>query len=111
GRPAQGPHTGEERQGPQEHPRRDRETARLNYPRRFPMEAAETKPRSGQELELQVDSLAQGGRGIARANGYVVFVAGALPGDRVRVRLTKAKRAYAEGRAVELITPSADRIA
>ena len=75
------------------------------------MEIAETKPRSGQELELDVDALAQGGRGIARANGYVVFVTGALPGDRVRVRLTKTKRAYAEGRAVELITPSADRIA
>jgi 23S rRNA (uracil1939-C5)-methyltransferase len=75
------------------------------------VEAAETKPRSGQELELEVDSLAQGGRGIARANGYVVFVTGALPGDRVRVRLTKTKRAYAEGRAVELISPSADRIA
>ncbi len=74
------------------------------------MEIAETKPRSGQELELDVDALAQGGRGIARLNGYVVFVTGALPGDRVRVRLTKTKRAYAEGRAVELITPSADRI-
>jgi 23S rRNA (uracil1939-C5)-methyltransferase len=74
------------------------------------VETAETKPKSGEELELDVDSLAQGGRGIARSNGYVVFVTGALPGDRVRVRLTKTKRAYAEGRAVELITPSADRI-
>src|SRR4051812_20677288 len=75
------------------------------------METAETKPRTGQELELEVDSLAQGGRGVARANGYVVFVNGALPGDHVRVRLTKTKRAYAEGRAVEIITPSPDRIA
>jgi 23S rRNA (uracil1939-C5)-methyltransferase len=75
------------------------------------MEIAETKPRSGQELELDVDALAQGGRGIARANGYVVFVSGALPGDRVRVLLTKTKRTYAEGRAVELISPSPDRIA
>jgi 23S rRNA (uracil1939-C5)-methyltransferase len=75
------------------------------------METAETKPRSGHELELDVDSLAQGGRGVARANGYVVFVSGALPGDRVRVRLTKTKRAYAEGRVVELISPSPDRIA
>ncbi len=75
------------------------------------METAEAKPRSGQELELDVESLAQGGRGIARANGYVVFVTGALPGDRVRVRLTKTKRAYAEGSTVELITPSPDRVA
>ena len=75
------------------------------------METAEAKPRSGQELELDVDALAQGGRGIARANGYVVFVSGALPGDRVRVRLTKTKRSYAEGHAVELLSASPDRVA
>ena len=68
------------------------------------------RPRQGQELELEIDSLAQGGRGVARANGYVVFVAGALPGDRVRVRLQKSKRAYAEGSVVELLRPGADRI-
>jgi len=59
---------------------------------------------------LQVDSIAQGGRGVARANGYVVFVSGALPGDRVRARLTKAKRDFAEAQAVELIDPSPDRV-
>ena len=75
------------------------------------MDTVEAKPRSGQELELEIESLAQGGRGVARANGYVVFVSGGLPGDRVRVRLTKAKRAYAEGGVVELISPSSDRIA
>ena len=76
------------------------------------MEANPTRerPRRGEEIELDVDSLAQGGRGVARRNGYVVFVAGALPGDRVRARLTRAKRDYAEGTAVELIKPSADRV-
>src|SRR5215208_1377372 len=75
------------------------------------METVRTRPRAGAELELEVDSLAQGGRGVARADGYVVFVTGALPGDRVRVRLTKAKRDYGEGNAVEILSPSADRIA
>jgi 23S rRNA (uracil1939-C5)-methyltransferase len=74
------------------------------------VETARTRPRTGDELELDVDSLAQGGRGVARADGYVVFVAGALPGDRVRARLTKAKRDYGEGTTVELLEPSADRI-
>jgi 23S rRNA (uracil1939-C5)-methyltransferase len=69
------------------------------------------RPRQGQELELEIDSLAQGGRGVGRANGYVVFVSGALPGDRVRARLQKAKRAYAEAKAVELLRPSTERIA
>ena len=59
---------------------------------------------------LEIESLAQGGRGVARADGYVVFVSGALPGDRVRARLTKAKRDFAEARAVELIDASADRV-
>jgi 23S rRNA (uracil1939-C5)-methyltransferase len=71
----------------------------------------QARPRPGQELELEIDSLAQGGRGVGRTNGYVVFVSGALPGDRVRARLQKAKRAYAEGNAVELLRASSERVA
>src|SRR5436190_27381 len=43
-------------------------------------------------------------------DGYVVFVAGAIPGDRVRAVVGKAKRAYAEARAVEIVAPSPDRV-
>jgi 23S rRNA (uracil1939-C5)-methyltransferase len=68
------------------------------------------RPRHGDELVVQIDSIAQGGRGVARANGYVVFVSGALPGDRVRARLTKAKRSFAEAQAIEMIDPSPDRV-
>ena len=69
------------------------------------------RPRQGEELVLEIDSIAQGGRGVARANGYVVFVSGALPGDRVRARLTRAKRDFGEAQAVELVDPSPDRVA
>jgi 23S rRNA (uracil1939-C5)-methyltransferase len=72
--------------------------------------ASRARPRQGSELELEVDSLAQGGRGVARADGYVVFVSGALPGDRVRARVVRSKRAYAEAKTVELLRPSTDRI-
>jgi 23S rRNA (uracil1939-C5)-methyltransferase len=65
----------------------------------------------GEQLELEIDSLAFGGRGLARADGLVVFVSGALPGDRVRVEITKAKKRFAEARAVELLSPGAERIA
>src|ERR687894_2237104 len=68
------------------------------------------RPERGAEVELRVDSLAHGGRGVARLNGYVVFVQGAVPGDRVRARITKRKRDYAEALAVELLEPSADRV-
>src|SRR3954451_15915179 len=68
-------------------------------------------PRRGAQLEVEIDSLAFGGRGVARSEGLVVFVAGALPGDRVRVEITKAKKRFAEARTVELLQPSAERIA
>ena len=67
-------------------------------------------PRRGEELELEIDSLAFGGRGVARADGFVVFVAGALPGDRVRAEITKGKKRFAEARAVELLSAGADRL-
>lgn len=68
-------------------------------------------PRRGEMLEVEVESLAFGGRGVARAEGLVVFVAGALPGDRVRAEVTKGKKRFAEARTVELLKPGADRIA
>jgi 23S rRNA (uracil1939-C5)-methyltransferase len=68
------------------------------------------RPRPREQLELDVESLAFGGKGVARRDGYVVFVAGALPGDRVRAEVTKSKRHYAEARTVELLAPSPDRV-
>jgi 23S rRNA (uracil1939-C5)-methyltransferase len=72
--------------------------------------ATEERPRRGERLDLDVESLAYGGRGVARRNGYVVFVAGGLPGDRVRAEVTKAKRGYAEASTIELIRESPDRL-
>ncbi len=68
------------------------------------------RPERGDELELQVDSLAYGGAGVARSEGYVVFVRGGVPGDTVRARVTKSKRSFAEADSVELLTPGPDRI-
>ncbi|HEU4907051.1 MAG TPA: 23S rRNA (uracil(1939)-C(5))-methyltransferase RlmD [Solirubrobacterales bacterium] len=70
-----------------------------------------TRPRKGERLELEIDSLAHGGRGVARAGGYVVFVSGGLPGDLVRAEVTKPKKRFAEARTVELLRPGADRVA
>ena len=68
------------------------------------------RPRPGDELELRVEGLAHGGAGIARRDGYVVFVENALPGDLVRAKVLKAKRAYAKARSVGLLEPGADRV-
>src|SRR3954467_15554633 len=69
-----------------------------------------TRPRPGDELELTVESLAHGGAGVARLDGYVVFVQGAVPGDRARARAANSRRGYGEARAVEILEPSPERI-
>jgi 23S rRNA (uracil1939-C5)-methyltransferase len=66
--------------------------------------------RPGQELELHVDSLAYGGNGVARLNGFVVFVRRGLPGDTVRARVTKVKRNHAEASVLEVVEPGAPRV-
>src|SRR5512133_1539457 len=63
-----------------------------------------------QELELSIDSLAYGGNGVARLNGFVVFVRRGLPGDRVRARVTKVKRNHAEALALDVLTPGPQRV-
>ncbi len=55
---------------------------------------------------LTIETLANGGKGIAREQGRVIFVAGAFPGDVVLCRLTKEKKNYAEGEVAELQQPS-----
>jgi 23S rRNA (uracil1939-C5)-methyltransferase len=64
----------------------------------------------GDELELDVDSLAYGGNGVARFDGFVVFVRRGLPGDRVRARVTKVKRSHAEALATEVLRPGPERV-
>src|ERR1044071_2625555 len=62
-------------------------------------------------LKLAVLDLALGGSGLARhQDGRVVFVEGALPGDQVEVRITRAKRGYAEAKTVRLLEPSLQRV-
>ena len=66
--------------------------------------------RKGEELELHIDSLAYGGNGVGRHDGFVVFARGGLPGDTVRARVTKVKRGFAEGVVTELVAPSGARV-
>jgi tRNA/tmRNA/rRNA uracil-C5-methylase (TrmA/RlmC/RlmD family) len=70
------------------------------------------RPQRGDELELRIESLAFGGEGVARLGdgGYVVFVAGAIPGDLVRAVVHKRKRSYAHARTIEVLEPSPERI-
>lgn len=68
------------------------------------------KPRRGDLLDLTIDDLAFGGEGVGRVDGYVVFARGALPGDRVRVRVTETRARYARASVEAVTAPSADRV-
>ena len=63
-----------------------------------------------QELELRIESLAFGGNGVARLEGFVLFVRRGLPGDLVRARVTKVKRSHAEAETVEVLEPGPSRV-
>ena len=67
--------------------------------------------KKGDIVELPIQTLAFGGKGVARLDDLVIFVNGAVPGDIARAVITKTKKRYAEARAVELVSPSSDRIA
>jgi 23S rRNA (uracil1939-C5)-methyltransferase len=58
---------------------------------------------------LEIESLAFGGNGVARFDGRVIFVRGAVPGDLVWARLTKEKKRYAEGGAVRFEQEASQR--
>ncbi len=63
----------------------------------------------GGEYALEIEKLAFGGAGVARVENYVIFVKGALPGDRVKARIFKRKPSFAEARLLEVLTPSPQR--
>lgn len=63
-----------------------------------------------QILETDIFDLSHDGRGVARVEGKTVFVAGALPGERVRARRTQRHRHFDEAKVEEILVRSPDRI-
>jgi len=60
----------------------------------------------GTEVELVIDKLAFGGKALGRVDGFVVFVGHAVPGQRVRVRITRKKSQFAEAEVVQVLEQS-----
>jgi len=67
-------------------------------------------PSKGDTLELDIHKMAYGGQGLARTDNFVIFVRGALPGDRVRAVISRKRRGFAEARIAHLLSPSPDRV-
>ena len=64
----------------------------------------------GERREVEVTALAHDGRGVARIDGKAVFVAGALPGERVEIEITRRRRHLDEARLVAILAASPDRV-
>jgi 23S rRNA (uracil1939-C5)-methyltransferase len=58
-----------------------------------------------------ISALSHEGRGIAHIDGKTTFIEGALPGEEIEFRYTKRHRQYDEGQTVQVLTPSAERVA
>ena len=63
-----------------------------------------------QELELTIESLTNEGSGVARHDGWVVFVPFALPGERIRARVFRNHKNYSDADLVDVIEASPDRV-
>ena len=59
---------------------------------------------------IEVTDYAAEGKAIARHDGKVIFISGAIPGDYADVQITKSKKDWAEGRAIRITQPAADRL-
>lgn len=64
----------------------------------------------GQLIDIDIDDLSNSGDGVGRYEGRVVFVPDTVPGDRVRVRLLRAKPQYGSGKLQAMLKPSPQRV-
>ena len=61
-------------------------------------------------IEVEFEDLTHDGAGVAKVEGYPIFVQGALPGEKAKVKVIKVNKGYGVGRLVELLERSAFRV-
>lgn len=75
------------------------------------MKSKVVKPfRFGDQIEIEIDSMAFGGDAVGRYQDFAVFVKDALPGERVRALVTLVKDHYATAETVAVLRASPDRV-
>ena len=62
------------------------------------------------DLVVTIESLTNEGQGVARVEGFAVFVVGALAGEEVKAHVIKVQPTYAVAKATEILKPSPDRV-
>ncbi len=66
-------------------------------------------PTLNKEYILDITSQGSGGEGVARLDGYTLFVSGGITGDKVRARVTKLNKNYGFAKILEIVEPSKNR--
>ena len=74
------------------------------------MSTKTTPVQIGKLYDITIEDLSHDGLGIARIDGFLVFVKDALPGERVVARMTNAKKKYGHADAIEILSKSPSRI-
>ena len=59
---------------------------------------------------MDIDNLGSNGEGIGRIDGFTMFVTGALPGERVKVKAVKVGKRYGYGKLIDILKPSDQRV-
>ena len=62
------------------------------------------------ELIVDIEKLSNLGYGIVKLDGYVIFVENACPGDKVKIKVSKKNKNFANAKVIEIIEPSPDRV-
>lgn len=74
------------------------------------MKQAQYPVRKGQVLDVEITGYTSGGAGVARIDGLAVFVAGAIRGETVRIRIAHLGHTAAYGDIVEILSPRPERV-
>ncbi|MFS2225413.1 23S rRNA (uracil(1939)-C(5))-methyltransferase RlmD [Pantoea sp. B65] len=72
--------------------------------------SAKRRVTTRQTITVTVHDLDPFGQGVARHHGKALFISGALPGEQVEVEISEDKRQFARGKALRILTPSAQRV-
>ncbi|MHB0936724.1 MAG: 23S rRNA (uracil(1939)-C(5))-methyltransferase RlmD [Armatimonadota bacterium] len=67
-------------------------------------------PQPGERARVTIDTLATGGDGIARHQGFTLFVPRSAPGDVLDVEITEVTRSFGRARIVDVVEPGPDRV-
>ncbi len=61
-------------------------------------------------LEVTIEDMGSEGEGVAKADGYALFIKDAIKGDRLKVKVMKVSKSYGYARIEEILSPSSDRV-